>query len=82
MEKPFDASIRHSILDCVPGILTSSIPLLEQRHLKLRAARLFLGLISAMSIRLAVKVAQVMPMSLPSHVLTTQAMQLDTRKCA
>ena len=59
-EKPFDAAITHSVLDCVPRLLIAPIPLLEQQHLKLRAARLFLGLINAANIRLAVKVAQVM----------------------
>ena len=59
VEKPFDASITHSILDCVPRLLTAPIPLLEQRHLRLRAARLFLGLMNPSTIRLAVKVAQV-----------------------
>ena len=63
VEKPFDASITHSILDCVPGLLIAPMPRLEQRHLKLRAARLFLGLMSALRIRIAVKVAQVMPVS-------------------
>ena len=63
IEKPFDASITHSILDCVPRLLTEPVPELEQRHLKLRAARLFLGLMSASRVRLAVKVAQVTPVS-------------------
>lgn len=58
-EKSFDAAITHSVLDCVPGVLTSSIPYLELRHLRLRAARLFTDLLTASGIRLAVKVAQV-----------------------
>lgn len=74
-EEPFDASITHSILDCVPGLLIAPIPRLEQRHLKLRAARLFLGLMSASRIRIAVKVAQVTPVS--HNCMRRRAMWLD-----
>ena len=77
VDKPFDASITHSILDCVPGLLTAPIPQLEQRHLKLRAARLFLGLMSAAEIRLAVKVAQVTPVSCPACGEVERAMRRD-----
>ena len=59
IEKPFDASITHGILDCVPRLLEAPVPLLEQQHLRLRAARLFLGLLTPSTIRLAVKLAQV-----------------------
>ena len=57
-EKPSDAAITHSVLDCVPELLASRIPLLELRHLRLRAARLFLTLITPSGLRLAVKTAQ------------------------
>ena len=75
VEKPFDASITHSILDCVPGLLIAPLPRLKQRHLKVRAARLFLGLMSASRIRIAVKVAQVMPVS--HNCMCQRAMWLD-----
>ena len=58
-ERQYDAAIAHSALDCVPAVLASPIPLLELRHARLRAARLFQGLLTASGIRLAVKVAQV-----------------------
>lgn len=57
-EKPFDAAITHSVLDCVPELLASRIPLLELRHLRLRAANLFLALMTPSGLRLAVKTAQ------------------------
>ena len=58
-ERQYDAAIAHSALDCVPAVLASPIALLELRHARLRAARLFRGLLTASGIRLAVKVAQV-----------------------
>ena len=58
-ERQYDTAIAHSALDCVPAVLASPIALLELRHARLRAARLFRGLLTASGIRLAVKVAQV-----------------------
>ena len=58
-ERQYDAAIAHSALDCVPAVMASPIALLELRYARLRAARLFRGLLTASGIRLAVKVAQV-----------------------
>jgi hypothetical protein len=58
IEKPSDAAITHSLLDCVPELLASSIPVLEMQHQRLLAARLFLALMTPSGLRLAVKTAQ------------------------